>query len=89
MPKYRKKPVEIEAIQFLQNPACEAQIIDWAAEYNITILSEHNGADNSQLRIPTLEGDHIANGGDFIKGIQGEFYPCKPDIFEETYEAVE
>ena len=45
---------------------------------------------NNILVIHTLEGDHRANPGDWIiKGVQGEFYPCKPDIFEETYEAVD
>ena len=41
------------------------------------------------IAINTLEGEHIANYGDYIiKGVQGEFYPCKPDIFEQTYEEV-
>lgn len=44
---------------------------------------------NSGLVIKTLEGEHIASIGDYIiKGVHGEFYPCKPDIFEETYEEV-
>ena len=44
---------------------------------------------NGILTIPTLEGDHIANVGDWIiQGVQGEFYPCKPDIFDATYEPV-
>ena len=90
MPIYRKKPITIEAIQFLQNPARESEIIDWAAEYGVVILSEHDGRENTQLVIPTLEGDHIASGGDFIiKGIKNEFYPCKPEIFEATYDLVE
>lgn len=42
------------------------------------------------MRIHTLEGDHVCSEGDFIiKGVKGEFYPCKPDIFEATYEAAE
>lgn len=46
--------------------------------------------DGHQLIIQTLEGDHRANPGDWIiKGVQGELYPCKPDIFEATYEPVE
>lgn len=41
------------------------------------------------LIIRTLEGEHLANIGDYIiKGVQGEFYPCKPDIFEQTYEVI-
>jgi hypothetical protein len=88
--RYRKKPVVIEARQFLSVPACEADIVDWAASSGVTIEVEHDGGELTQLRIPTLEGDHIATHEDFIiKGIKGEFYPCKPDIFEATYESVE
>jgi hypothetical protein len=48
------------------------------------------GPDYIELTIPTLEGDHVARHGDWIiKGVKGEFYPCKPDIFAATYEQVE
>jgi len=91
MPKFRKRPVVIEARQYLcANSSFE--LLHW-------INSELYGKDNqskfakwtnSVLIIPTLEGDHTAQKGDWIiKGIQGEFYPCKPDIFEATYELVE
>ena len=44
---------------------------------------------SEKLIIPTLEGDHEASVGDYIiKGVQGEFYPCKPDIFKQTYEKI-
>ena len=79
--KYRKKPVVIEAIQWTgSNPL---DIIDFckdSCEYSIY----------DEILIHTLEGDMIAQYGDYIiKGINGEFYPCKPDIFEKTYEKVE
>ena len=82
MAKFRKKPVVVEAIQ-------------WITGYAATI-SEWGGAAvqfdqaNQVFRIRTLEGVMIAQKGDYIiKGISGEFYPCKPDIFQATYEPVE
>lgn len=87
--KFRKKPVVIEAIQLT-----ETNIVDvgnFIGEYKnypeckIAGISPKTG----KFIIKTLEGDHIANIGDWIiKGIKGEFYPCKPDIFEQTYEKV-
>lgn len=83
--KYRKKPIIIEAIHF--NGGNHEQIYDWAEEHNVHIICAQGTQD---IVIPTLEGDHIAKVGDYIiKGVKGEFYPCKPDIFEMTYEAVE
>lgn len=79
--KYRKKPVTIEAIK-------------WTGD-NISEIIVFGGSriivrDNNVLVIPTLEGDHEAQIGDMIiKGIKGELYPCKPDIFDATYDAVE
>lgn len=76
--KFRKKPVEIEAIQWTGKLVC----LD---PFNIPEL--HQSLGSSQVGIPTLEGTMIASVGDWIiKGIKGEFYPCKPDIFELTYE---
>jgi hypothetical protein len=81
MPLFRKKPVVIEAIQFDGSNAQE--IMDWAGGSAVVIRS--NTADC--LTIPTLEGDHLASLDDWIiKGVKGEFYPCKPDIFAATYE---
>ena len=76
--KYRKKPVIVEAILFKNNSMEIIKFCDNNAyETDIGIF------------IKTLEGDHLASEGDYvIKGIKGEFYPCKPDIFEETYEEV-
>ena len=79
MAKYRKKPVEIEAIQWTGDNLKE--ILEFSDKAYIE-------RDNYTLKIETLEGTHIANKGDYIiKGIKGEFYPCKPDIFEMTYES--
>lgn len=78
--KYRKKPVVIEALQYTGENADE--IIEF------TKCLAQVGVSKS-LIISTLEGDHIASVGDYIiKGVKGEFYPCKPDIFEQTYEKI-
>ncbi len=88
MPLFRKKPVVIEAIQWTGH-AQSSIAIDvfmgiFPKQSEIT-GSRANG--NAKLLIPTLEGVMEASEGDFIiKGISGEFYPCKPDIFEKTYE---
>lgn len=81
--KYKKKPVVIEAKELLYSATSQEEIIKWS----------HNkirkGLDGG-LIIPTLEGNMIANTGDFIiKGVAEEFYPCKPDIFHLTYESAE
>lgn len=84
--KFRKKPVVIEAMQFVYDNGF--QIIQWATKNNVTIVWQRGSGDT--LSIPTLEGDHQAKLGDWIiKGVRGEFYPCKPDIFEATYEPVQ
>ena len=85
--KFRKKPVVIEAIRFNDAGDFMKILIDLGCT-NATLQGDYNI--ECRLVIPTLEGDHIANQGDWIiKGVKGEFYPCKPDIFEMTYEAVE
>ena len=77
--KYRKKPVIIEAIQWNGENLSE---ID---EFTESKVKNHE----SVLIIPTLEGDMYASLSDYIiKGVNGEFYPCKPDIFAKTYEEV-
>ena len=88
MAKYRKKPVVIEAIQLTNESIIE--IIKWATDY-ISIKIDTDENDNIiGMIIPTLEGEMKASMNDYIiKGIQGEFYPCKPDIFEQTYELIE
>lgn len=93
--KYRKRPVEIEAVQWLGDNQLEIGLfVGMQLEYSIPPpLMEFDREDipNSAyiIRIPTLEGTMVATRGDFIiKGIHGEFYPCKPEIFEKTYEEV-
>lgn len=84
--KYRKKPVVIEAIQLTKHNGYE--ILKWMQD-NGTTLDNSNITPNGVL-IPTLEGLMLGGIGDYIiKGINGEFYPCKPDIFKKTYEVVE
>lgn len=79
--KYRKKPVVIEAIKY------EKEHIDRALDFcDNNEHIKYNPEDN-EYYIHTLEGDMKVSEGDYIiKGINGEFYPCKPDIFEKTYE---
>lgn len=89
MTSYRKRPVVIEAIQF------NGKNFDEISEFSLgkakrRIAYEGNTPiETDTIDIITLEGTMNAIKGDYIiKGIQGEFYPCKPDIFEETYELV-
>lgn len=90
MKKYRKRPVVIEAIQWdglnlsevksFVGDACKYDYYD--AGYQAGVVSP-----SVDLFIHTLEGDMKCSKGDYIiKGVHGEFYPCKPDIFEKTYE---
>ena len=88
MAKYRKKPVVIEAIQLTNESIIE--IIKWATDYISIKIDTDENDDVIGMIIPTLEGAMKASMNDYIiKGIQGEFYPCKPDIFEQTYELIE
>jgi len=78
--KYRKKPVVIQAVQWTGKN--HQEIVDFTDGTNI-----HKPVDSRSFSIPTLEGEMLANVGDYIiKGVKGEFYPCKPDIFELTYD---
>ena len=105
MARYRKKPVEIEAVQFnglevvddVRTPMFDLSFDppEWICEATAKRLGEVGSIDvldfnPPALRIHTLEGYHTASEGDFIiRGIKGELYPCKPDIFAATYERVE
>jgi hypothetical protein len=90
--KYRKKPVEIEAIKWTGENLSE--IIDFTGLHesvrnwdwrDYEAYVKENG-----LKIFTLEGSHMATVGDMIiRGVAGEFYPCKPDIFKATYDKVD
>lgn len=85
--KYRKKPVIIEAIQFEDNSDRIIEIHEFMG--GDTIRVNYEDENNPYLKIETLEGIMKASVGDYIiKGVNGEFYPCKPDIFEKTYERV-
>jgi hypothetical protein len=88
MPFFRKKPVIIEARQFTLDIAKDIQKWELLAKWCSGLIrgTKLNPEDRA-IQIMTLEGDMYASVGDWIiKGIKGEFYPCKPDIFEETYE---
>lgn len=81
--KYRKKPVVIEAVQWNGSNLADAHAL--YVELGVVRVPCLN--QDCSLMIETLEGTHEARIGDFIiKGIQGELYPCKPDIFAATYE---
>lgn len=92
--RYRKKPVEIEAFKYdgdLKNVFGEYYVPKWAIEaYEKGIMHYASKFDDlPELFIDTLEGTHHVSVGDYvIRGVKGELYPCKPDIFEATYEAV-
>ncbi len=95
MAKYRKKPVVIEAVQFTQE-MIEANLFDdGSLPEGVTRGGSHTHPERREIYsvlyfIRTLEGDMVVSPGDWvITGVQGEKYPCKPDIFEQTYEAVE
>jgi len=81
--KYRKKPVVIDAIQWSgRNFKTIEKFTKSGATKRDCLVDGHNC-----LIIKTLEGEHIASLNDWIiKGVQGECYPCKPDIFEQTYD---
>jgi hypothetical protein len=86
MGKYRKKPVVIEAMQW--DPSTKEGIAD-GLRFVKTTAGLLPGPNGQVLTIKTLEGIMETQPGDWIiKGVKGEFYPCKPDIFEATYEEV-
>lgn len=80
--KFRKKPVVIEALQYGPHTAMTVEMAQFLFGSGAT-------ASDVGITIPTLEGDHLARPGDWIiKGVKGEFYPCRADIFSMTYEGV-
>lgn len=82
---YKKKPVTISAVQWVGDNLEECK--KFLGNSFIKHKAERRPNGRSDIYIQTLEGQHIASKGDFlIKGVQGEFYPCKPDIFEATYQ---
>ena len=91
MPRFRKKPVVVEAMEWTGENF--DALYTWGNPRGGTITAKivqaGAGEDPSKLAIETPEGDMIANVGDWIiRGVKGEFYPCKPDIFAMTYERV-
>lgn len=88
---YRKVPVEVEARQWDGRFVTAGAITEWVGERAAFYeVNETPHRLHPEIRIDTLEGMTTASPGDYIiKGTHGEFYPCKPDIFEATYEAVE
>lgn len=88
--KYKKKPVIIEAIQLLNDDSSIEECLKFIYDVFITDDDIETVKNDGHIRIQTLEGDMKASFGDYIiKGVNGEFYPCKPDIFEKTYESIE
>ena len=91
MKQFRKKPVVIEAMQWkrIGDFPLVNEYRPYGAEYEDEPCEYCGGPLYTHGWIATLEGGHIVCPGDWIiKGVAGEFYPCKPDIFEQTYEPV-
>lgn len=90
MAKFRKRPVEIEAIQLSSTNLSDVCVfIGKDVEFEKKRLP-NSTYDSWGITIETLEGDMFATMGDYIiKGVSGEFYPCKPDIFGLTYDYIE
>lgn len=83
--KYRKRPVEVQAIQWFDTPESTKEVAEFKPDGVAFVETKPDG--RRRLQIPTLEGTMEATPGDWIiKGIQGEIYPCKPEIFHATYE---
>ena len=101
--KYKKRPISIEALQWTgDNPEEVREFVGDSLSYDINVDIEmikeyvnkrgdlNDNETESYFVIKTLEGNHLTTIGDYIiKGVRGEFYPCKEDIFLETYEEVD
>lgn len=96
--KYRKKPVEIDAIKFEYTDSGLLKLKEFCGKYLLNYGKNRHPDSIGWAEIGTLEdgvegspkSEHIASDGDYIiRGVAGEFYPCKPHIFEQTYEKVE
>lgn len=86
MPHFRKKPITVEARQFL-NDSSNCVLLHWINEGQKAIGRSRAIWFKNKLIIPTPEGVHTASPGDWIiRGVSGEHYPCEPDIFDTTYE---
>lgn len=83
--RYRKRPLEVQAIQLTKES--RDGFLEWLETHKCPCVWR---VAQQELDIYTLEGVMTASEGDWvIKGIKGEFYPCKPDVFEETYDRIE
>lgn len=93
MCKYKKKPIVIEAIQFIDDKSYNQMNRKWGKDFSskcFNLILNSRFSCPISFTIKTLEGKYLASKNDYIiKGIKGEFYPCKPDIFEASYEKVE
>lgn len=88
MPYFREKPVEIEAMQFIEES--KDAVYSWARVSGANVEASRDDAGRPVLVIHTLEGEMRASLGDWvIRGFEGDFCPCKPDVFEAIYEPVE
>ena len=84
--RFRKKPVVIEAYLFTGTEASMNGLVDWISSHGA--MFSRWGENHCRIGIRTLEGLMEVSSGDYvIRGVKGEFYPCKPDIFAATYEA--
>lgn len=94
MKQFRKKPVVVEAVQFFADKHSISQVYEfisghkWASTLELWHSFSNNIIQNG-YKINTEEGVMTASSGDWIiRGVNGEFYPCKPDIFEKTYDSL-
>lgn len=88
MPLFRKKPITIEARQFTKET--QAQVAAWCDACGGYVVLGGGATDSPWMEVSTAEGRMRATYGDWIiRGVKGELYPCKPDIFEVTYEPVQ
>ncbi len=89
MTKYRKKPVEIEAVKWTGNNIIEMTALASRATGTSMTITDVKASSQQHLLITTLEGDLVCKVGDWmIKGVEGELYPVRNDIFIKTYEQV-
>ena len=87
--EYRKKPVVVEAMRFDGSVESANHVLAWIGGNGCDAQRVHPRRPELGLSLLTLEGTMTATPGDYIiRGVQGEFYPCKPEIFEATYDKV-
>lgn len=87
--KYVKRPVIMEAVQYTGKNVMEIISFVGLRHIRVKYVDKFDSSKGAEITIITFEGDHYVSVNDYIiKGIKGEFYPCKPDIFEQIYERV-